>query len=112
MYDRIAEYFVVVISVSGPSLSIVVPAYNEADSLPALYRRLAPILDGLGESWELVLINDGSTDATLDVMQRLRAQDQRIAIVNPAMAAGVTTTLWDVKDIVSLVEVAEAGGSN
>ena len=36
----------------------------------------------LGESWELVFVNDGSTDATLDVMQRLRAQDGRIAIVN------------------------------
>jgi glycosyltransferase involved in cell wall biosynthesis len=69
-------------SVSNPTLSIVVPAYNEADSLPALYGRLAPTMDGLGESWELVLVNDGSTDATLDVMQRLRAQDGRIAIVN------------------------------
>ena len=39
-------------------------------------------MDGLGESWELVLINDGSKDATLDVMQRLRAQDDRVAIIN------------------------------
>jgi polyisoprenyl-phosphate glycosyltransferase len=67
---------------SSPTLSIVVPAYNEADNLPALYGRLAPTMDALGETWELVLINDGSTDATLDVMQRLRAQDGRIAIVN------------------------------
>ena len=67
---------------SGPTLSIVVPAYNEADSLPVLYGRLTPILDALGDSWELVLVNDGSRDATLDVMQRLRAQDGRIAIVN------------------------------
>lgn len=67
---------------SAPTLSIVVPAFNEADNLLALYDRLAPILDGLGESWELVLVNDGSKDATLDVMQRLHAQDGRIAIVN------------------------------
>ncbi len=70
------------VSGSGPTLSIVVPAYNEAENLPRLYGRLAPVMDGLGDSWELVLVNDGSTDATLDVMQRLRAQDERIAIVN------------------------------
>ena len=74
--------FVGAASGSKPTLSIVVPAYNEADNLPALYGRLAPILDELGESWELVLINDGSTDATLDTMQRLYNQDARITIVN------------------------------
>ncbi len=66
----------------APTLSVVVPAYNEAASLPALMARLAPVMDGLAESWELVLVNDGSTDATLDVMQRLRAGNPRIAIVN------------------------------
>jgi polyisoprenyl-phosphate glycosyltransferase len=66
---------------SSPTLSIVVPAYNEADNLSALYGRLAPTMDALGETWELVLVNDGSPDATLDVMQRLRAHG-RIAIVN------------------------------
>ena len=65
-----------------PVLSVVVPAYNEAGSLPALLARLVPVMDGLGLPWELVLVNDGSTDATLDVMQRLRAADPRIALVN------------------------------
>ena len=65
-----------------PTLSVVVPAYNEAGSLPALMARLAPVLDSLRASWEVVLVNDGSTDATLDAMQRLRAADPRIAIVN------------------------------
>ncbi len=65
-----------------PTLSLVVPAYNEAGNLLALYDRLVPVLAALGESWELILVNDGSTDATLDVMQRLRARDGRVAIVN------------------------------
>lgn len=65
-----------------PTLSVVVPAFNEAGSLLALYDRLTPVLAALKESWELILVNDGSTDATLDVMQRLRAQDGRVAIVN------------------------------
>ena len=66
----------------GPTFSIVVPAYNEAGSLPALMARLAPVMDGMGDTWEAVLVNDGSTDATLDAMQRLRAADPRVAIVN------------------------------
>ncbi len=65
-----------------PTFSVVVPAYNEAGSLPALLTRLALVMDALGEGWEAVLVNDGSTDATLDTMQRLRAADPRIAIVN------------------------------
>ena len=66
----------------NPTLSIIVPAFNEADCLPLLYGRVASVMHELGESWELVFVNDGSTDSTLDVMQRLRAQDERIAIVN------------------------------
>ena len=65
-----------------PTLSIVVPAFNEAANLGRLHERLVAVLDGMGESWELVLVNDGSTDATLDAMQRLRAADDRVAIVN------------------------------
>ena len=65
-----------------PTFSVVVPAYNEAGSLPTLMARLVPVMDGMGEAWEAVLVNDGSTDATLDAMQRLRAADPRIAIVN------------------------------
>ena len=65
-----------------PTFSVVVPAYNEAGSLAALMARLTPVMDGMGDAWEAVLVNDGSTDATLDAMQRLRAADPRIAIVN------------------------------
>lgn len=67
---------------SIPTVSVVVPAFNEAGSLPALMARLVPVMDGIGHPWEAVLVNDGSTDATLDAMQRLRAADPRIAIVN------------------------------
>jgi len=67
---------------ADPTFSVVVPAYNEAGSLPALMVRLVPVMDALGEGWEVVLVNDGSTDATLDAMQQLRAMDPRIAIVN------------------------------
>jgi glycosyltransferase involved in cell wall biosynthesis len=62
--------------------SVVVPAFNEERNLEALYQRLAPVMDSLGERWELVLVNDGSQDRTLQVMGELRARDSRVAIVN------------------------------
>ncbi len=68
--------------VAGPVLSVVVPCHNEADGLPILHARLGAVMDGLGLSWELVCVNDGSTDATLGVMQRLRDADPRMAVVN------------------------------
>ncbi len=65
-----------------PLLSVVVPAYNEAEGLDELHARVRRTMDALGEPWELVLVNDGSRDATLAAMERLRAADPRVAIVN------------------------------
>src|SRR4051794_24807947 len=47
-----------------PVLSVVIPMYNEEDVLPLLVARLRPVLDGLGETYEVVAVDDGSTDAT------------------------------------------------
>jgi glycosyltransferase involved in cell wall biosynthesis len=63
-------------------LSIVVPAYNEQEVLPEFHRRLGAVLDALGGQAEVVYVNDGSTDATLAVLQRLRGSDSRVAIVD------------------------------
>jgi glycosyltransferase involved in cell wall biosynthesis len=65
-----------------PTFSVIAPAYNEAKSLPAFYDRVSAVMRRLGESWELVLVNDGSHDATLQVMEQLKAADPRVAIVN------------------------------
>ncbi|MDP2133675.1 MAG: glycosyltransferase, partial [Sulfuritalea sp.] len=45
-----------------PALSIVIPVYNEEDGLATLFARLYPALDALGETYEVVFINDGSRD--------------------------------------------------
>jgi dolichyl-phosphate beta-glucosyltransferase len=51
----------------GPSLSVVVPAYNEARRLPATLARVGAYLQGLGREHEIVVVDDGSTDATAAV---------------------------------------------
>ncbi len=65
-----------------PLISIVVPAYNEAEGLAELHTRVSRVMNDFGESWELVLVNDGSRDATLVTMEQLRSADSRVAIIN------------------------------
>jgi dolichol-phosphate mannosyltransferase len=60
------------------SLSIVVPAYNEQGNLPQLYAELKRTLAPLVESWELVFIDDGSTDDTWREIKSLHEQDARV----------------------------------
>ena len=63
-------------------LSVVVPAFNEEQVLHEFHRRLSAVLDGLPLDSEVIYVNDGSTDATLRVMQELRRSDSRVAIVD------------------------------
>jgi glycosyltransferase involved in cell wall biosynthesis len=63
------------------SLSVVVPVLNEQWGLEALLGRLRPVLEGLGLEWEVVFVDDGSTDATLAQLRSLHAKDPRIKAV-------------------------------
>src|SRR5690349_15257119 len=65
-----------------PVLSVVAPAFNEAECLPAFFDQLRAVMDALGEPWELVLVNDGSRDGTLRAMRDLRDIDPRIAVID------------------------------
>lgn len=58
-----------------PVFSVVVPVYNEVESLPELYRRVRQVMEELGEPWELVLVDDGSTDGSTELIRQLQAQD-------------------------------------
>ena len=58
--------------------SIVAPIYNELDNLPELYRRVKEVMDSTGEAWELVLVDDGSTDGATEKIRELARQDKNI----------------------------------
>ena len=62
----------------GIIITAVIPAWNEAASLPELQRELAAVLDGLGRPWEVLYIDDGSRDGTDQVIERLAAADPRV----------------------------------
>ncbi len=61
-----------------PTISIIAPIYNEAGNLHELYSRIKEVLDSTNDSWELILIDDGSTDGSADIIQRLCEQDQNV----------------------------------
>ena len=65
-----------------PVISVVAPVYNEAPTLPLFCERVIAALEPLGEPFELVLVNDGSRDNSLDVMVALHKQDPRVKVIS------------------------------
>jgi len=61
-----------------PTISIVAPVYNEEQVLRELYRRVAAVMDETGESWELVLVDDGSRDRSAQIIADLHEVDPRV----------------------------------
>ena len=50
-------------------VAVVIPVYNEEENLPALMQRLMPVMQGLGKSFEIILIDDGSHDNSLEILK-------------------------------------------
>lgn len=61
--------------------SVVVPAHNEERSVEPLYEGAREVMEGLGKDWEIIFIDDGSTDGTLKRMRELHVRDARVKIV-------------------------------
>ena len=84
-------------SVVGPALSVIVPLYNEQESVGPLYAAIVQALAGLDRSFEIVFVDDGSKDDTVAVATGLARRDPRLRIVKfrrnygqtAAMAAGI-----------------------
>lgn len=67
---------------SDKMLTVVVPVYNEEEVLPEFHRRLAKVLDGLAMKGEVIYVNDGSVDGSLNQMRQLKEADGRVAMVD------------------------------
>jgi glycosyltransferase involved in cell wall biosynthesis len=63
-------------------ISVVVPIHNEAAGLEALFAHLLPVLERLGTTWEVICVNDGSTDATLDLLIEFHQRTPAIKIIS------------------------------
>jgi glycosyltransferase involved in cell wall biosynthesis len=79
--------------VSVPEISVVVPIFNEEESLPQLHREIAEACNGMDAAWEAVYVDDGSSDRSLDVLLSLREDDPHVRIVKFSGNYGQTAAL-------------------
>jgi len=71
-----------------PKYSLIIPIYNEEETIPELYRRVSAVMDSLDDSVELILINDGSRDRSLNLMRELQERDARVCYISFARNFG------------------------
>ncbi|MDP8910884.1 MAG: glycosyltransferase family 2 protein [Actinomycetota bacterium] len=113
----------------APDITVIVTLLDEAATVEELYKRTVAALDALGRPFELIFVDDGSTDGTFNVLARLHAADDRVRVVrfkrnfgqHPAMHAGMARARGDIivtldgdlqnapEDIPRLVETVESG---
>src|SRR3954451_13266058 len=124
-----AEAGVAEAELPAPDVSVVVTVYNEAACIEELYRRAVAALESGPRTFELIFVDDGSTDGTFAMLERLHRGDARVRAVrfkrnfgqHPAMHAGLSRARGDIvvtmdgdlqnapEDIPRLVEAVEAG---
>src|SRR5499427_5414553 len=110
-------------------LSVVIPIRNEAPALEELYRELTERLTAWGRPYEVLIVDDGSTDESFDILGRLQARDSRLRVIRfrrnfgqtAAFAAGfdhargrlIVTSDGDLqndpRDIPAMVDMLERG---
>jgi len=82
---------------AGPEISVFLPVFNEEPNLKPLHAKLSASLGVLGRTAEVIYVDDGSSDGSLNVLRELAAQDSRVRVIvfrrnygqTPAMAAGI-----------------------
>jgi dolichol-phosphate mannosyltransferase len=78
---------------AAPELSLVLPAFNEAESLPDVWAELAAVLDELGRTAEVIFVDDGSVDATPELVRAMRAKDPRVRLLRLEANRGLSAAL-------------------
>jgi undecaprenyl-phosphate 4-deoxy-4-formamido-L-arabinose transferase len=113
----------------APSISVVIPVYNERPRLAELYSRTAGTLDEAARTFELIFVDDGSTDGTITELERIHDEDERVRAVrfkrnfgqHAAMHAGLVRSRGEIlvtmdgdlqnapEDLPKLIAAVEAG---
>ncbi len=76
-----------------PKYSIVVPFHNEEDNVTVLYARLKQVMEQVGDTFEIVLVDDGSSDRTYKLLEEIAAVDSRVLVVKLRRNFGQTSAL-------------------
>jgi glycosyltransferase involved in cell wall biosynthesis len=89
---------------TGTAISIVIPVYNEEESLPELHREIARAMQPWGIRWQVVYVDDGSRDGSPEILSTIAERDPRVSVVQfrrnfgqtAAIAAGIDNAVGDV----------------
>ncbi len=73
-------------------LTVVLPIYNEVENIPLLHQELLPVLEKLGRSFEVICVDDGSTDGSFAALKKLHEADKRVRVVRFRRNFGQTAT--------------------
>jgi len=102
-----------------PKIIVVLPAYNEAAGLPALLDRFKAALGATNQSWEIVAVNDGSTDATGEVLDRakqelpiVRVDHERNQGLGPALKTGLRRALKEAESPEDVIVCMDADNTH
>src|SRR4030042_5095415 len=74
-------------------LSIFFPFWNEAENLETVVSKAVPVAEKVAEKWEIIMVDDGSSDKTLEIMHRLSAKDKRLVSVSHKINGGYGAAL-------------------
>jgi glycosyltransferase involved in cell wall biosynthesis len=64
------------------TLSVIIPLYNEEENIPLLYEKLKQYLNSLEKEYEIVLVDDGSTDRTLSILEEIQSKDNKVVVLS------------------------------
>jgi glycosyltransferase involved in cell wall biosynthesis len=77
------------------TISVVIPVFNEEDTLPELHRRLCSALASVGEHYEIIYVDDGSSDGSFPLLAALCRSDPRVRLISFSRNFGHQTSMPD-----------------
>lgn len=95
-------------------VSVTIPVYNEAANLPVLAQKLIVVLNAIGRPWEVIFVDDGSTDESPQILAELATLDHRVKVVQFRRNAGQTAAMMAGVDYASgeIIVSLDADGQN
>ncbi len=76
-----------------PYISVVIPVYNEEESIEALYKELKSVLDNIKKTYEIIFVDDGSTDKSFEILEKLHNKDKKVKVIKFRRNFGQTSAI-------------------